>query len=423
MNIDSYLNNLNDEFNSYVNYCRDAINSLVLEDSLKGSIPGAQPIKRELNLLNVSDIEAIRVKRQQLIDVKVNHSSRVVENILKVSKNIGLNADFTKVVRIVALLHDIGRFEYATWNDAYSESGYRNQIGRDFFKYSKRFQELSVPIPARNHSEAGHILLTQKGVLKTYNEKFGFAKVIAQAVLHHQDCKLIGEFNPKNNRIDEHILKCNINDALRDIEGFNEVETQIYAVLTQLIKDVDCIDILYQHLTGEYPVIRPTIFFNKALRNYNGTEIIENQSLEEFSKRWGVSIEDILNYNGLTYEQASKVTRLALAPSMVDPQLFKMPDDLKEKFFNLEQIDLQEINKRYDFNPIMGMWWRLLQFLGQISFTSNLEVIKESELLDQILAMYPIEYRPNLEEAFSFAKTHLLEGRGTDIYAKNPFKK
>ena len=71
----------------------------------------------------------------------------------------------------------------------------------------------------------------------------------------------------------------------------------------------------------------------------------------------------------------------------------------------------------------MGMWWRLLQFLGQISFTSNLEVIKESELLDQILAMYPIEYRPNLEEAFSFAKTHLLEGRGTDIYAKNPFKK
>ena len=76
-----------------------------------------------------------------------------------------------------------------------------------------------------------------------------------------------------------------------------------------------------------------------------------------------------------------------------------------------------------DFNPIMGMWWRLLQFLGQISFTSNLEVIKESELLDQILAMYPIEYRPNLEEAFSFAKTHLLEGRGTDIYAKNPFKK
>ena len=100
-----------------------------------------------------------------------------------------------------------------------------------------------------------------------------------------------------------------------------------------------------------------------------------------------------------------------------------MPSDLKEKFFNLERIDLQEINKRLDYNPIVGMWWRLLQFLGNINFTSNLEVIKESGLLDQIYDEFPDEVKPNVKEAFDFAKEYLLTNRGNEIYAKNVFKK
>ena len=42
------------------------------------------------------------------------------------------------------------------------------------------------------------------------------------------------------------------------------------------------------------------------------------------------------------------------------------------------------------------MWWRLLQFLGNINFTSNLEVIKENGLLDQIYNELPDEIKHNV---------------------------
>ena len=124
----------------------------------------------------------------------------------------------------------------------------------------------------------------------------------------------------------------------------------------------------------------------------------------------------------MTKEEAEQAIQLKLPTNKIDPALLVMPADLKERFFNLEQIDLQEINKRYDFNPIVGMWWRLLQFLGTLNFTANLRVIQENELLDKILNQFPLEYQPNVIEAFDFAKRYLLEGRGNEIYAENPFK-
>lgn len=414
------------EFNQYVTWCREAINSLLNNEKLKNrSIHGAAPTKKELIAKgviskNASDIEAIVAKRQELIDIKVNHTARVVADILKVSRNIGLNVNFQKIIEVVARLHDIGRFEYATWNDAYGEN-YRDQSKRiDYIESS--YEELSQPLAVKNHSEAGFELLTKRGKIKSLNEFPRFAKVISRAILHHQDSVLVGILSPTVNRIDENILEKDVTSLLTDQETFNESEEQIYAILTQLIKDVDCIDILYQHLTGEFPVLRPVTSFNKALRTKDGKEVLEMISVEEFAKRWGFSVEEVLDFNGMTKEEAEQAIQLKLPTNKIDPALLVMPADLKERFFNLEQIDLQEINKRYDFNPIVGMWWRLLQFLGTLNFTANLRVIQENELLDKILNQFPLEYQPNVIEAFDFAKRYLLEGRGNEIYAENPFK-
>lgn len=412
------------EFNNYVAWCRAAINSLV-QTCLNQSIPGATPVKKELLSRGIitadaTDIEAITIKRQELIDVKVNHTMRVVEDILRVSDKIGLSIDFKKIVEVVARLHDIGRFEYATWNDAYGEQ-YRDQSKRELYQNTE-FSELATPLEVRNHSEAGFELLTKKGKIKTLTDNKRFLKIISHAILHHQDSSLIGELNPTNNRIDESIIGKDISQFLTAADTLNEAEIKIYAILTQLIKDVDCIDILYQHLTGEFPVLRPVTRFNKALRSKDGKDVLEMQTLEEFAKRWGFSSDEVLEFNGMTREQAESALQLNLPTMKIDPILLTMPEDLKTRFFNLEQIDLQEINKRYDYNPIIGMWWRLLQFLGTLNFTANLSVIQENELLDKIYEQFPEEYKPNVSEAFNFAKRYLLEGRGNAVYAQNPFK-
>ena len=421
------------EFNDYVKFCQDAVYSLGENPELQGSIAEAVSLKKEmfdkgLITSNSRDIDIIIAKRQELIDVKINHTRRVVADILKVAKKIGLKVDFEKVLEVTARLHDIGRFEYATWNNIYGEIYSDQERKRKYFINSK-YQELLNPLNVKNHSEAGFELLMHRGKIKSFLSSYKFAKVISVAVLHHQDSILKGEFNPKINHLDEKLMNSNLNDLLTTSTSFNEAEVQIYAVLTQLIKDVDCLDILYQHLTGEYPVIRPTAAFNKNLRSKDG-KLLEKRSLDSFAKYWGFTKEEVADFNGLTIEEAETKDKLFLPiydeknkKFLIDYSKLVMPEDLKEKFFNLERIDLQEINKRLDWNPIVGMWWRLLQFLGNINFTSNLEVVKENDLLTKIYNMYPKELKPAVVEAFEYAQVKLLDNRGTDIYTTNPFKK
>ena len=421
------------EFNSYVQFCRDAVDSLGENQNLQGSIALAIPFRQEMlnkGLIrnNARDIDIIIAKRQELIDVKVNHTKRVVNDILRVAKKIGMDVDFRIVLEVTARLHDIGRFEYATWNTAYGEN-YTDQENKRKLFTSSKYRELLEPLNVKNHSEAGFELIMHKGKIKSLLAKKEFAKVISVAILHHQDSVLKGEFSPEVNKLDDKLLHANLSDLLNKATSFNEAEVQLYAVLTQLIKDVDCLDILYQHLTGEFPVLRPVTSFNKNIRNREG-QVIQTRSLEEFAKTWGFTKEEVAEFNGLTLEEAESkdVLRLPLYNErtkklLINPSKLVMPEDLKEKFFNLERIDLQEINKRSDWNPIIGMWWRLLQFLGNISFTSNLEVVKENGLLDKIYELFPDEVKSNVKEAFDFAKEKLLNGRGTEIYTISPFTK
>ena len=417
------------EFEEYVKFCQDAVSSLGEDPALDGKIKIVTPITRDemiskgLVLPNARDIDVLIAKRQELINVKINHTKRVVDDIMRIASKIGFNVDFERVLKIAALLHDIGRFEYATWNTMYGED-YNNQLEkRKHFK--GKYAELLEPLAVKNHSEAGFELLMHKGKIKSLLDKPAFARVISTAVLHHQDSVLKGEFSPTVNRLDDKLLNSNLEDLLKDTTTFNPAEVQIYAVLTQLIKDVDCLDILYQHLTGEFPVIRPSTSFNKDIRNREGI-VIEERTLEEFASRWGFTPEEVANFNNLTIEEARKKATLYLPlydyqnkKWLIDPSKLVMPEDLKEKFFKLDRIDLQEINKRLDWNPIVGMWWRLLQFLRNINFTSNLKVIKENGLLDKIYEKFPVEARENVVEAFNFANEKLLNNRGEDIYTNS----
>jgi putative nucleotidyltransferase with HDIG domain len=63
---------------------------------------------------------------QQNIDLKKDHTMRVCKEILYIGKQLGLNHEELRLAEIIALLHDVGRFEqyarYKTFMDGKSEN-------------------------------------------------------------------------------------------------------------------------------------------------------------------------------------------------------------------------------------------------------------------------------------------------------------
>ena len=74
---------------------------------------------------------------QQNIDLKEGHTIRVCEEIFHIGKQLGLNDNELRLAEIIALLHDVGRFEqyahYQTFVDRNSENGAYPQFTMQLF--------------------------------------------------------------------------------------------------------------------------------------------------------------------------------------------------------------------------------------------------------------------------------------------------
>ncbi len=93
------------------------------------------------------------------IEIKENHTLRVCENIIKLSNSIKLSDNDQFLAEIIALFHDIGRFEqfrdYNTFNDKKSE----------------------------NHAEMGVRILRREGILKEFSTSV--IEIIENSILLH----------------------------------------------------------------------------------------------------------------------------------------------------------------------------------------------------------------------------------------------
>ena len=96
---------------------------------------------------------------QPYIDLKEDHTGRVGQEILNIGKKLGLNDDELRLAEIIALLHDIGRFEqyarYRTFMDRKSE----------------------------DHAELGIKILEKYGVLEQFDD--AIRDVILRSIKYH----------------------------------------------------------------------------------------------------------------------------------------------------------------------------------------------------------------------------------------------
>lgn len=353
-------------FNDYVNKCRNIIRERVYT-------------KKDAFNLNIVDdrlgiSEIIKNHRLKMIDIKVNHTMRMIEHIVKINENLGLKVNLGLVTKIAILYHDIGRMRQATWSNTYADSIYK-KLGSQF----------------KNHGEDGYDIFLNND----FNVDEKYIPVIGQTILHHQDVKS----QPKlQYRYDKDLREINIDDIVTGKFELNESEWEITSLIVQLVADIDRADILYQHLSDDFNMIRDYVTDNSM------------ESLDEISLYWCVPKDEIIKYNGIdeaTYEPQS----IRIPIKNMDLNRLIVPSYMREMFYNDSWLDLRELIKDRNWNFITILWWRLSHFLNQISFNSVLVTLEESNLLEQIYEKVPDELKFLVEEAFAYARNELIERR------------
>ena len=238
-----------DKFFQYIESCRVYLEKNInynISKSVVNNIRAELINKNKIDSKNnYSDIELILLNKKNMIDNKISHTMRVVEDASKVAAKMDMPFDFINIVKTAGLLHDIGRFEQVKLFNDYSDKNYIN---------------MNIPMTidginkyVMNHSEHGYKLLENDNYISSFDIDPKYRYIISNVVLHHGDPKVPDYFS---NNIDYNINRYKIKQLLSEIKPLNEQERVICSLVLQIIKDVDMLDILYQSLTGDIPVVR-----------------------------------------------------------------------------------------------------------------------------------------------------------------------
>ena len=107
------------------------------------------------------------------IQLKIRHTYEVVKKSEYIAKELKLDKENIELAKVIALLHDIGRFEqirlYNTFNDGKSI----------------------------NHAEMGIKILFEEGHIKEFIDDRKYDGLIKKAILNHNRAKIEPELNEK----------------------------------------------------------------------------------------------------------------------------------------------------------------------------------------------------------------------------------
>lgn len=364
------------KFHQYSDRCKEIIkNTFFKEEDLEGI-----EFHNNIDFNNI-----IKQHRIHMIDIKLEHTMRMIEQIININEVLGLKFDFQLVMKVAVLYHDIGRFKQATWSNTYKDIIY---------------QEKNKPF-IHHGDEGRHIFLNNNFEIDKQ-----YIPIIGESIMHHVD---IHKTSKLQYRFDSDITKININNIATGKINLNEAELQVASLITQLVADIDKTDILYQHLTDDFEMIKDYVYDHSI------------DSLDNIAKKWGIDKKEIIKYNQIQ-EDTHNNTPIKIPIKNIEIAKLAVPQYMKEMFFNNNWIELKELQKDPNWNFISILWWRLSQFLNNINFYSVLVTIEETKLLEQIENKIPKKYKPLVEEAFIYAKEVLvhqtIQKNQNNIYIK-----
>lgn len=192
-----------------------------------------------------SEVEEIRTN----IDLKKNHSYRVVELITELSEEWDLNDTDVVLAKTAALLHDIGRFEQLAVHETFSDT---EQI---------------------NHIQIGISTIEENNLLSELSEEE--SKIVIESILYHNDTQL-----PKSISSDN-------------------------LPFIKLVRDADKIDIL--HIVADY-YSNSKAGSNKRLEmELADKHNVSKKVFQSIINEQVVNFKDVLTLNDLKLQQMSLI--------------------------------------------------------------------------------------------------------------------
>lgn len=384
------------KFDAYVEQCRqDIIKQFFINEA---DFLQSNNLNTENNIIDLSLTPEENKKRNavnkrlNMIRIKLDHTMRMVEEIIRINEEMGIKLDFQLVMKLAILYHDIGRFEQATWSDTYVDNAYTNN--------NKKYNGNEV----QDHGQAGKYIFLNNDFAVSEQYK----PAIGESIFFHQNPENSSKLQYRYDSLSE-IRGLDINDILTGKHDLNESEWHIVALITQLVADIDKTDILYQYLTNDISV------FN------NYTIDSTQRTLDEISKDWNVSKEEILEFNECEEtDYNKKIKKQILIPiKTLNLSQLEVSNEFRNMFYEFCETDNQELKKTWGdlqklrnihtkWSFVYALWWRVARFIKDINFYSVLVGIEECKLLEQIYEQMPEEYRPLIKEPIEYALTKLI---------------
>lgn len=388
---------------------------------------------------NPSLDEKQKVERIRLINLKKNHTLRCLDMARTIMKSMNFDDSWIAVESCIIIFHDIARFMEAEYCGSFTPDSLK-----DFYKAVQDYQ-------VKEHAGWADLLLFKKGAIKDFFKIFGFdnneierfSGAIEDAISQHQkDDKNFPEHLKLQLDMpeDQELINSNLFELILNPYNDSEIMDIIKASLAQIMKDVDKLDILNQHLTGEFPIMRKTIMLKTYTRGIINKKGKDNEyrnylPFNKYIEHWGLNVEEFLSINpnfdrnaqdklaslGLidmataNEEIKDLITRTAI-PKMpmdkLDPAKLAVPNDILEMLYSgkMQNTELTQLMGRYDYVvPFTDMCWRWGAFLGALNFTESLKVVKDSNLVWKIYEQYSDECKPYAIEFFSFVQNNLID--------------
>ena len=168
------------------------------------------------------------------IKLKVKHTYEVVKKSEYISRGLGLNEENIELAKVIALLHDIGRFEQVKQtNDFLDNTGF-------------------------DHADYGVKILFEDNLIKKFVEDSQYDNIIKQSIYNHNKYKIE--------------------------EGLNKLEL----LHSKIIRDADKLDNFRVKETEHFKNIFPSKYNSETI-NY---EQVSQQVYQDFMKHKCIKLED-----------------------------------------------------------------------------------------------------------------------------------
>ena len=259
------------------------------------------------------------------IDKKYLHTMEVVKDGTDTVKNLGFNDSFIELSKLAFLNHDVGRFEQMLRTGTFNDS----QL---------------IEITGLNHGMLGKKILEAGLICSEVPSTRLLDKPILEVVNNHADMQ-----------IDSKHLLVLCSDLLKSadaIEFFkkaNDIEqSQVISTITQIVQDVDRLDIYHQILEGRWIPMKVDEPIDPKVMDmfYNGQYL----NMNELKKQglWNANVGELVRLSFI-----NQIRLLSVAKLIHDENILMQMKELRQNpyakdAFDFAQYKLEEMIKNSD---------------------------------------------------------------------------